>query len=195
MKTLSISHPHKARELMFDEQQVSIEKASDSLVTKKRAIDLKDMTQILKERTGSDDLIEVEGMKMRSTLLKLFGVDASNAATAKQDEVPIKSNYAGAGKKPSEDLLNDPNKGILVTGCQASETSADVTTREGKSFGALTHAINKIIRRHHKKNPDNPISSRVLVLKVRHLLNGSGFGQNPCLECSEDNADAPFILP
>lgn len=83
--------------------------------------------------------------------------------------------------------------GILITGCQAAETSADVTNKEGKSFGALSHTFQKVIRRHHSKHPNDPITYRQAVLKVRSLLASSGFTQHPCLECSEINADSPFL--
>lgn len=83
--------------------------------------------------------------------------------------------------------------GILITGCQAAETSADVKAADGQSFGALSHTFQKVIRRHRLKRPDEPITYRQAVLKVRKLLASSGFTQHPCLECSEANADSPFL--
>ncbi len=35
---------------------------------------------------------------------------------------------------------------------------------------------------------------RNLVIGVRDLLGKTGFAQNPCLECSDRNADTPFIV-
>lgn len=56
--------------------------------------------------------------------------------------------------------------GILITGCQSFETSADVTGKDGRAFGALSHTVTKIVRRHQEKYPDVPITCRQLVLKV-----------------------------
>ena len=36
---------------------------------------------------------------------------------------------------------------------------------------------------------------RTLVTGVRQALAQARFSQNPCLECSEENADTPFLLP
>lgn len=41
--------------------------------------------------------------------------------------------------------------------------------------------------------PAPPAST--LVTGVRQALAQAGFSQNPCLECSEANADGPFIVP
>lgn len=87
---------------------------------------------------------------------------------------------------PTENPLSD-DVGILITGCQSNQTSADVRPAGGKPHGALSNAI-KVC---YNKNPD--MSYRELVLSVRSYLQGSGFSQNPQLECSQGNAERPFI--
>ncbi|GMH39205.1 hypothetical protein BSKO_07103 [Bryopsis sp. KO-2023] len=188
----TFSDPHKAREIFLSDLNVDTEK-KDDISFKNRAIDVSTMEAVLrdmaKEQDGSEK-IDVAAQRMRGTLFALYGNDASNAATHKINHV---GQYAGAGKKPESGLIR-PDKGILITGCQAHETSADVTGKDGRAFGALSHTVTKIVRRHREKYPDKPITCRQLVLKVRKLLNNSGFEQNPCLECSDSNADANFIV-
>lgn len=38
------------------------------------------------------------------------------------------------------------------------------------------------------------LQRRNLVIAVREMLTKTGFAQNPCLECSNKNADTPFIV-
>lgn len=85
------------------------------------------------------------------------------------------------GGKLSED------KGILITGCQAHETSADVRPPGGKAFGALTNSIQTVL----KTNPD--ASYYDVVSGARTVLSQAKHAQNPCLECSEKNSRLPFI--
>lgn len=85
------------------------------------------------------------------------------------------------GGKMSED------KGILITGCQAHETSADVRPPGGMAFGALTNSIQKVI----KANPDATFYD--IVSGARTVLSQARHAQNPCLECSEKNAHLPFV--
>ncbi|KAL4436715.1 hypothetical protein ABPG75_003854 [Micractinium tetrahymenae] len=87
--------------------------------------------------------------------------------------------------------------GILITGCQSHETSADAcpSGNPKEAFGALSNGINTVLTAHFKQNPGAPISYRTLVTGVREALARSGYSQNPCLECSPANADSNFILP
>eukprot|EP00803_Ostreobium_quekettii_P009985 evm.model.scf_4042.2 EVM.evm.TU.scf_4042.2 scf_4042:4871-9058(-) len=156
---------------------------------KNRAIDANMLTNLLTQTVAQQGLDLVE-KKARNMLASLFGMDSSNAASAYKS-TPSAS-YSRAGQKP-EDGKIDPNKGILITGCQSTETSADVTGNEGNCFGALSHTFQNVVRRHHQNHPGEPITYRQATLKVRKLLNSSGFSQNPCLECSDANADSNFI--
>jgi Caspase domain len=109
-------------------------------------------------------------------ILGKLGLGGTNSATA-----------AGSPPfQPTDDPLGE-DCGILVTGCENTQTSADVRPSGGKPHGALTAAISKAFR----ANPN--CTYRQLVLAVRADLHSGGFSQNPQLECSSKNADLPFI--
>ncbi|KAL4201429.1 hypothetical protein AMTRI_Chr02g258660 [Amborella trichopoda] len=92
--------------------------------------------------------------------------------------------YAGSTKRELPDM------GILVSGCQTHETSADASLpgRPGEAYGALSNAIQKILA-----ESKGPVTNQELVLKARKMLAKQGFKQHPGLYCSNTNADAPFI--
>ncbi|EDQ84855.1 uncharacterized protein MONBRDRAFT_29825 [Monosiga brevicollis MX1] len=105
----------------------------------------------------------------------------------------LSSNFTAPtqGQKPPPEQQLSSDKGILITGCQAHETSADACPSGDRSraFGALTNAIATVLR--HRPNA----SYYDVVSEVRkHLLQG-GFKQNPCLECDDRYKDMPFICP
>jgi hypothetical protein len=79
---------------------------------------------------------------------------------------------------------------ILVSGCQADETSADAnpTHSPANSYGAFSNAIQTVLT----QNP-SPMTNRDLVLAVRKVLAQQGFKQHPCLYCSDEKVDVPFI--
>eukprot|EP00243_Klebsormidium_subtile_P006491 TRINITY_DN275_c0_g1_i2.p1 TRINITY_DN275_c0_g1~~TRINITY_DN275_c0_g1_i2.p1 ORF type:complete len:390 (+),score=69.44 TRINITY_DN275_c0_g1_i2:148-1317(+) len=99
--------------------------------------------------------------------------------------VPTSTGFAAPA-----DPNRPPDRTVLVTGCQSFETSADAcpSGNKAKAFGALSNAIQTIVR----ESPQ-PLSNRALVTAVREYLTKGGFTQNPCLECSHDMADTPFI--
>eukprot|EP00192_Tetraselmis_astigmatica_P013015 CAMPEP_0117667162 /NCGR_PEP_ID=MMETSP0804-20121206/10800_1 /TAXON_ID=1074897 /ORGANISM="Tetraselmis astigmatica, Strain CCMP880" /LENGTH=385 /DNA_ID=CAMNT_0005474831 /DNA_START=6 /DNA_END=1160 /DNA_ORIENTATION=- len=80
------------------------------------------------------------------------------------------------GQKPpaSEQLADD--KGILITGCQSHETSADACPSADKSqaYGALSNAIQTVVKTHMANNPGQPLIYRDLVLIVRKTLLQAG---------------------
>jgi len=80
--------------------------------------------------------------------------------------------------------------GILLSGCQSDETSADANPsgNAADSYGAFSNAIQIVL-----SQTDAPISNRDLILQVRAVLQKQGFKQHPCLYCSDRNADAVFI--
>uniref|UniRef100_A0A0D6QVM8 Peptidase C14 caspase domain-containing protein n=1 Tax=Araucaria cunninghamii TaxID=56994 RepID=A0A0D6QVM8_ARACU len=92
--------------------------------------------------------------------------------------------YAGSHKKGL------PYMGILVSGCQSDQTSADAnpTGNPDHAYGACSNAIQTILAEH-----DGPIKNRELVMKVRKILSKQGFTQRPGLYCTDWHADAPFI--
>uniref|UniRef100_A0A383VPH1 Peptidase C14 caspase domain-containing protein n=1 Tax=Tetradesmus obliquus TaxID=3088 RepID=A0A383VPH1_TETOB len=101
-----------------------------------------------------------------------------------------------AGAKPSPDAQLPPGRGLLITGCQAEETSADACPSgdASQAFGALTNALTTTVNQFKQAYPDQNISARTLVAHIRESLNAARFAQNPCLECDAANADAPFVL-
>ncbi|XP_027078454.1 metacaspase-4-like [Coffea eugenioides] len=92
--------------------------------------------------------------------------------------------YAGATKREL------PDSGILISGCQTFQTSADATPQghNSDSYGALSNAIQTIIAK-----SDGVITNQELVLKTRELLKRQGFTQQPGLYCSDHHVDAPFV--
>ncbi|KAG0622878.1 hypothetical protein M758_3G130900 [Ceratodon purpureus] len=78
--------------------------------------------------------------------------------------------------------------GILLSGCQPNETSADAKPAHGESYGAFSNAIQAVL-----SETDAALSNRELVLQVRKKLESQGFKQHPCLYCADDKADAVFI--
>lgn len=81
-----------------------------------------------------------------------------------------------------------PNNGILISGCQTNQTSADATTPQGVSFGALSNAIQTILADKHGK-----VTNKDLVMKARELLSKQGYTQQPGLYCSDEHVHVAFI--
>ncbi|KAG9454930.1 hypothetical protein H6P81_007834 [Aristolochia fimbriata] len=83
-----------------------------------------------------------------------------------------------------------PDDGILLSGCQADETSADMppSMGAGKSYGAFSYAVRTVLG-----SQPGPLTNRDLVSRARALLRKQGFEQHPCLYCSDHNADAVFL--
>ncbi|KAL6009807.1 hypothetical protein ACLOJK_000236 [Asimina triloba] len=85
-----------------------------------------------------------------------------------------------------------PDNGILLSGCQTDETSADMDPDDdgsgSKAYGAFSNAVQMVLKAHQ-----GPITNRELVTRARELLRATGFTQHPCLYCSDNNADATFL--
>ncbi|KAL7606701.1 hypothetical protein Lser_V15G16209 [Lactuca serriola] len=92
--------------------------------------------------------------------------------------------YAGSKKKEM------PENGILISGCQTHETSADATPSGNKdqAYGALSNAIQTII-----EESDGSVSNYDLVTKARKLLKKQGFTQHPGLYCDDNHVRASFL--
>ncbi|XVF82538.1 hypothetical protein PTKIN_Ptkin16aG0057800 [Pterospermum kingtungense] len=84
----------------------------------------------------------------------------------------------------------DEKEGILLSGCQENETSADVVGFDGKAYGAFTNALLRVLL---EENLSGIISNRQLVVAIRKALKTDGFQQHACLYSSEENADAIFL--
>ncbi|KAL4366707.1 hypothetical protein GQ457_05G033110 [Hibiscus cannabinus] len=86
----------------------------------------------------------------------------------------------------------EEDEGILLSGCQANETSADLTGCKltgGKAHGAFTYALVQVLN----QNKDRSLTNKELVVNVRKFLQDQGFEQHPCLYSSNPNADASFL--
>ena len=83
-----------------------------------------------------------------------------------------------------------PDNGILISGCQTDQTSADATPggNAAAAYGALSNAIQTII-----EETGGEITNQELVLRARQLLKSQGFSQRPGLYCSDHHVDAPFV--
>lgn len=92
--------------------------------------------------------------------------------------------YAGSAKRSL------PDGGILISGCQSDQTSADASPSgdASQAYGALSNAIQSILA-----EADGPISNQQLVLEARKRLKQQGFTQRPGLYCSDHHVDAPFV--
>lgn len=117
---------------------------------------------------------------------KLEENDEGYAKPAMDTQVGSKEEvYAGSAKRAL------PDNGILISGCQTDQTSADASPPGGGSheaYGALSNAIQTIIA-----ETDGQITNQELVLKARELLKSQGFTQRPGLYCSDHHVDAPFV--
>lgn len=85
-----------------------------------------------------------------------------------------------------------PDSGILLSGCQSDETSADMPPNgpDGKAHGAFSYSVQSVFKAHQ-----GPLSNREVVMLARETLEKEGLkGQHPCLYCSDENANAPFLL-
>ncbi|KAL3585146.1 hypothetical protein D5086_012013 [Populus alba] len=111
-------------------------------------------------------------------LLEFFGSDAS-----------LKFRLPPLERDQFESI--DPDEGILLSGCQANETSADMSPNEGggKSYGAFSNAVQMVLKEHLGQ-----LSNKQLVMMAREVLQAQGFEQqHPCLYCSDRNAGATFL--
>lgn len=111
-------------------------------------------------------------------LLQQFGGDAS-----------LKFRLPPTALDWFESLQADP--GILLSGCQANETSADMnpTMSGGKAYGAFSNAIQTVL----KKETDEFITNKQVVMLARKALQAQHILQHPCLYCSDENVDAAFL--
>ena len=65
-----------------------------------------------------------------------------------------------------------PGTGVLITGCQSNETSADACPSgdPNKAFGALTNALTTTIDHVKKRNPKAAGNNKFIVTEVRTPL-------------------------
>jgi len=117
---------------------------------------------------------------------------AASYTAAATSSHPASALAAYGGVRPSASHRVRPDAGILLSGCQSNETSADATPSgdHSQSYGAFSNALISVLAQR-----EGTISNRELVMAVRETLSKTGFKQHPCLFCTDENADAPFITP
>lgn len=182
-----------------------------------RSLPLETLIDMLKQETGNDD---IEVGKIRTTLFDMFGEDSSPKVKKFMNVVlsNLQETTTGQGEMLGsvgelaqqflEQKLNDdvipaiqevyagaingalPDNGILISGCQTDQTSADASPpgHPELAYGALTNAIQIILG-----ETEGKISNKELVLKARKLLRKQGFDQRPGLYCSDAYVNAQFV--
>lgn len=116
---------------------------------------------------------------------KLDENDEGYAKPAMETKVGSKHEvYAGSSKRGL------PSGGILMSGCQTDQTSADACPKgnAAAAYGAFSNAIQAII-----EETDGAITNSELVHKARQKLQKDGFTQKPGLYCSDHHVDDPFV--
>ncbi|KAF3325480.1 metacaspase-5-like protein [Carex littledalei] len=132
--------------------------------------------------SGSGLMSVVGSLAQEFLKQKLEDNDEEYVKPAMETKVNSKQEvYAGSSKRSL------PDNGILVSGCQTDQTSADANSPQG-AYGALSNAIQSILA-----ESDGEISNKKLVMKARRALEKQGYTQQPGLYCADEHADAPFI--
>ncbi|KAG7587616.1 Caspase-like domain superfamily [Arabidopsis thaliana x Arabidopsis arenosa] len=113
--------------------------------------------------------------------------DEDYVKPAMQTHVGSKEEVYAGGSRGSVPL---PDSGILISGCQTDQTSADATPagKPTEAYGAMSNSIQKIL-----EETDGEISNREMVTRARKALKKQGFTQQPGLYCHDGYANAPFI--
>lgn len=133
---------------------------------------------------GGGGFLGMVGSLTQEFLKQKLENDEDYAKPALQTEVGRKEEaYAGSNKREM------PENGILISGCQTHETSADATPggKPDQAYGALSNAIQTILE--SKSN----VSNYKLVTEARRLLKKQGFTQNPGLYCDDNHVEASFV--
>lgn len=87
-----------------------------------------------------------------------------------------------------------PDAGILLSGCQANETSADMSpngngeNNKKAAYGAFSNAVQMVL-----KDNSGPLSNKEIVMMARKILQAQRVEQHPCLYCSDDNSVESFL--
>ncbi|GMI85162.1 metacaspase 2d, metacaspase 4 [Hibiscus trionum] len=148
------------------------------------------MKIIMTKLQGDDDgegggfMGKVGGLALQFLKQKLDDDDGYGKPALETEVSEKKEAYAGASKHSL------PDSGILISGCQTDQTSADASPsgNASQAYGALSNAIQTIIA-----NSDDSITNQELVQKARQVLKKQGFTQRPGLYCSDHHVDAPFV--
>ncbi|KAK8494453.1 hypothetical protein V6N13_016498 [Hibiscus sabdariffa] len=146
-------------------------KTTPSIPYKPKSIPFESILQYLSSLTG------INSSDIGTHLLESFGANASLKFLVPQLQSDL-----------FEFLKAD--EGILLSGCQADETSADMNPMEsgGKAYGAFSNAIQMVL-----KENTGRLSNKQVVIMARKVLEAQGIDQHPCLYCSDRNADATLL--
>lgn len=109
--------------------------------------------------------------------------------TSQEVDGPVnRSGHANAKPDPEDRL--PPSTGVLISGCQSNQTSADAnpTGDPADAYGALSHSILQVVEEY-----EGNINNADLVNAIRKKLKEAGYTQRPCLFCSEEALEMPFI--
>ncbi|KAL8197637.1 hypothetical protein R6Q57_024342 [Mikania cordata] len=144
---------------------------STTNITKSKTIPFNSILHTLSSRT------QINTHDIGTHLLELFGSNASLGFLLSSHELD------------SIPSIHEDD-GILLSGCQANETSADMNPQEpgGKAYGAFSNAVQIVL----KDSPDD-LSNKEVVFMARNVLQKQGFQQHPCLYSSDDHADSTFL--
>ncbi|BAT89726.1 Metacaspase-5 protein [Vigna angularis] len=116
---------------------------------------------------------------------KLDANDNGYAKPAMETQVDSKYEAYAGSTKPRL-----PDGGILLSGCQTDQTSADASPagNAANAYGAFSNAIQAII-----EETRGAVTNQELVLKAREKLKRGGFTQRPGLYCSDHHVDGSFV--
>ncbi|CAJ1978374.1 unnamed protein product [Sphenostylis stenocarpa] len=116
---------------------------------------------------------------------KLDANDSEYAKPAMETKVDSKYEAYAGSTKP-----RIPDGGILLSGCQTNQTSADASPsgNAANAYGAFSNAIQAIIG-----ESGGAVTNKELVLKAREKLKRGGFTQRPGLYCSDRHVDGSFV--
>ncbi|KAE8709006.1 Metacaspase-9 [Hibiscus syriacus] len=130
-------------------------------------------------------------------LSSLTGINSSDIGTHLLESFGSNASLKFLAPQINSDLFefSKPDEGILLSGCQADETSADMnpmtsTENGGKAYGAFSNAIQMVL-----KDNFGGLSNKQVVIMARKVLEAQGIDQHPCLYCSDRNVDATFLSP
>ncbi|CAN8257196.1 unnamed protein product [Cochlearia groenlandica] len=160
---------------LSNDRSQAMETTTNKTVTLSRALPYKLVLEHLTSLTG------ISTSDIGTHLLELFGGDASlKFRLPAIDLMDLLENMKARERHV--------DAGILLSGCQADETSADVGGSGGKAYGAFSNAIQTVL-----KENEGDLKNKELVVMAREVLEKLGFQQHPCLYCSDQNADAAFL--
>lgn len=140
----------------------------------------------LQSGEGGGGFMGMVGSLAQEFLKHKLDEDEGYGKPAMQTEVGSKQEvYAGVSNRKGL-----PDNGILISGCQTNQTSADASPsgNAAEAYGALSNAIQIIIR-----ETDGKVTNHEIVTKAREMMKKQGFTQRPGLYCSDRNAELPFV--